>query len=226
MRALKNVHPAMDYLAQQNRLNAGREVAPDEQISARDRIVVVIGGGDTGSDCVGTAIRQGAKEVHQFEILPKPPDARAAETLWPLWPNVLRTSTSHEEGCRRRWGVLTRRLGGVGTRASELHGAEVDWTPASGGMKMTERPGTEFTIKVDLVLLATGFVHVTHRGVIEKLELELDPRGNLKGDADFQTTRPGVFAAGDTVDGASLVVRAIHGGRRAAEAIDRRLREK
>jgi len=129
----ENVVFAMDYLKQQNRIVAGDPVAPDERISAKDKIVVVIGGGDTGSDCVGTARRQGAREIHQFEILPKPPETRPPETPWPMWPQVLRTSTSHEEGCQRRWSVLTKSFTRVGSRVTELHGAEVEWAMENGG---------------------------------------------------------------------------------------------
>ena len=217
-RGLENVHPAMDYLTRQNRAVAG-ELAEEEAISARGRVVVVIGGGDTGSDCVGTAIRQGAKEVHQFEILPKPPQRANPATPWPTWPRILRTSSSHEEGCRRRWSVLTRKLSGVGVRVSELHGMEVAWKNGPKGATMEEVVGTEFSMKVDLVLLAMGFVHVRQTGLVEALGLDLNDRGNVAVNG-FVTSEPGVFAAGDAAEGASLVVRAIDAGRRAAAAID------
>ena len=219
---LDNVHLAMDFLTQQNRINAGDPVpAPGEKrISAKDKITVVIGGGDTGSDCVGTAIRQGAKEVHQFEILPKPPDAANPETPWPLWPRILRTSSSQEEGCHRRWSVLTKRLSGSEVHVTELHACEVDWVPGPRGMEIRERPGTDFSMKVDLVLLAMGFVHVVHSGLIRQLDLELDDRRNIAVN-DYMTSVEGIFAAGDATLGASLVVRAINAGREAAEAINR-----
>jgi len=218
--AYDNVHYAMDFLVQQNRLIAGEPpLAPSAQISARDKIVVVIGGGDTGSDCVGTSLRQGASEVHQLEILPKPPEKYNPMTPWPMWPQTLRTSSSHEEGCERRWGVLTKRLSGVNVRASELHGVEVEWTSGPEGWEMEEVPGSEFSMRVDLVLLAMGFVHAVHGGLIEDLGLELDPRGNVVVD-DHVTSEQGVFAAGDATLGASLVVRAIDGGREAAHRID------
>jgi NAD(P)H-dependent glutamate synthase small subunit len=218
--AFDNVHYAMDFLVQQNRLVAGDPVpARSQRISAQDRDVVVIGGGDTGSDCVGTALRQGAREVHQLEILPRPPEGKNPETPWPMWPQILRTSTSHEEGCQRRWGVLTRRLSGKSVRASELHGIEVEWVRAGDGWEMKEVSGTDFRIPVDLVLLAMGFIHVAHTGLIENLELGLDPQGNVAAD-DYATSEEGVFAAGDTTLGASLVVNAIDAGREAARRID------
>jgi glutamate synthase (NADPH/NADH) small chain len=217
---LDNVHFAMDFLVQQNRLVAGDPLPPrSERISAQDKNVVVIGGGDTGSDCVGTSLRQGARQVHQLEILPKPPDGKNPATPWPMWPQILRTSSSHEEGCQRRWGVLTKKLSGKSVRASELHGAEVEWVGGQGGWEMKEVPGTEFTIPVDLVLLATGFLHVVHTGLIESLELGLDVKGNVAVD-DYLTSEEGIFAAGDTTVGASLVVTAIDAGREAARRID------
>jgi len=216
----ENVLMAMDFLTRQNRLVAGDRVDEDRNLSARDKIVVVIGGGDTGSDCVGTSLRQGASQVHQLEILPKPPDGANPETPWPLWPRILRTSTSHEEGCLRRWGVLTRRFIRQGPRVTELVGVEVEWTSGPNGWTMTELPGTEFRMKADLVLLAMGFAHVVRSGLIEQMGLRLDPRGNVAV-SDYMTSEEGVFAAGDTTLGASLVVRAIDAGREAAEAIDR-----
>ena len=223
-RGFENVHFAMDYLWQQNKLNSG-EAIPDEQtlISALDRIVAVIGGGDTGSDCVGTARRQGAREIHQLEILPRPPERPASDTPWPMWPRVMRTSSSHEEGCQRRWSVLTKKLSGVGVRVSELHGVEIEWVRGPRGTHMKEIPGTDFSMPVDLVLIAMGFVHVAHSGLIEQLGVKLDSRGNVIA-TDYMTSEDGVFAAGDAATGASLVVRAIFHGRRAAAAVDRWLR--
>jgi glutamate synthase (NADPH/NADH) small chain len=205
---------------EQNRIVAGDPPPPpSDRISAHERRVVVIGGGDTGSDCVGTALRQGAREVHQLEILPRPPEKHNPATPWPMWPQILRTSTSHEEGCQRRWGVSTKRLSGQSVRASELHGVEVEWTNGAGGWEMKEIPGTEFSIAVDLVLLAMGFLHVVHTGLVESLELNLDQRGDVVID-DYMTSEEGVFAAGDTTLGASLVVSAIEAGREAAQRID------
>ena len=217
-RQLHNVHFAMDYLTQQNHINAG-EIVKEERITAQGKVVLVIGGGDTGSDCVGTAIRQGAKEVHQWEVLPKPPEGRNITTPWPLWPRILRTSTSHEEGCVRRWSVLTKKLIGQGDSVSAVQAVDVTW-PDERTMK--ELPGTEFTQPVDLVLLAMGFVHVTHSGLVEQLGLKLDGRGNIIV-ANDQTSEASIFSAGDAASGASLVVRAINAGREAAAAIDQYL---
>ncbi|MGQ9574345.1 MAG: glutamate synthase subunit beta [Thermoguttaceae bacterium] len=218
---LKGVHFALEFLTLQNRRNAGDPLldhqSPD--IHARQKHVVVIGGGDTGSDCVGTAIRQGAASVTQLEILPRPPEGFNPETPWPFWPKIMRTSSSHEEGCTRRWSTLTKRLSGKDGRVTHLHGCTIDWQRGRDGWQMHEVPGTEFTISADLVLLAMGYVHVVHRGLVEQLDLKLDGHGNLVVN-DWMTSRPGVFAAGDAVRGASLVVHAIHEGRLAAAAID------
>lgn len=221
-RKLENVVFAMEYLTQQNKINSG-EQTDSPRIDAKDKTVVVIGGGDTGSDCVGTARRQGAKNIYQFEILPKPPESRPDDTPWPNWPRVMRTSTSHEEGCQRRWNILTKKLEGTG-KVEKLTACEVSWTQENGKWIMSEVPGSEFTIDADLVTLAMGFVHVTHAGLIEQLGLELDARGNIITENN-RTSDTKVFAAGDTVSGASLVVRAIKDGRDAAEAIDKYLRQ-
>ena len=221
-RGLENVHFALEYLSCQNRLNAGDDVP--SPLTAAGRVVAVIGGGDTGSDCVGTAVRQGAKQVHQLEILPAPPRDRNPQTPWPQWPNILRTSTSHEEGCTRRWGVLTKRLSGRGIHVEHLHACRVEWVHHPGGWRMRELAGTDFTLDVDMVLLAMGFLHVTHTGLIEKMGLTLDDRGSVKVDADGMTSQAGVFAAGDAVAGASLAVRAIQAGREVAPGVDRYLR--
>ncbi len=218
----EGVYYAMEFLVQQNRRAAGDD-EPDrdyQRIHAKGKHVVVIGGGDTGSDCVGTAIRQGAASVTQLEILPKPPEGINPETPWPQWPKILRTSSSQEEGCRRRWGVLTKELAGTGVRVSELHGCDVDWSKGAKGWEMKPRAGTDFVIPAELVLIATGFVHVVHTGLIETLDLELDARGNVATNG-WMTGTPGIFAAGDAVAGASLVVHAINHGRRVAAAVDR-----
>jgi len=223
----ENLHYAMEFLTQQNRRIAGDEEPGSgrETISAKDKVVVVIGGGDTGSDCVGTARRQGAKEIHQFEILPEPPARVNPKTPWPTWPQILRTSSSHEEGCHRRWGVLTKRLSGVEVHATELCGCEVEWTCGPKGWEMKERPGTDFCMKVDLVLLAMGFLHVIHGDLIEQLGVQLDQHGNVVVDDRYMTSERGVFAAGDSTQGASLVVHAINAGRQAAEAVNRWLND-
>ena len=220
-RGHENIFFAMDYLTAQNRLNSGEAIDNSKIINAKDKIVAVIGGGDTGSDCVGTARRQGAKEIHQLEILPKPPETRPADTPWPMWPRIMRTSSSHEEGCQRQWSVCTKKFSdGAGSHVKQLHGCQVEWTKKEDNWKMKEVSGTDFSIDVDLVLLALGFVHVPHKGLVKKLGLKLDEKGNLAVD-NYQTSQPWVFAAGDTVSGASLVVRAIDSGRQAAASIDR-----
>ena len=219
-RGYENVLFAMDYLTAQNKLNASEPVDEREIVTAEDKIVVVIGGGDTGSDCVGTARRQNAKEIYQFEILPKPPDSRPVDTPWPMWPRAMRTSSSHEEGCERRWSVSTKEfLGGAGITAERLHGCEVEWIKKNDNWKIKEIAGTDFFLGVDLVILATGFAHVVHEGLIKDTALKLDPQGNIMVN-NYQTSDPQIFAAGDTINGPSLVVQAIDSGRQAAAAID------
>jgi glutamate synthase (NADPH) small chain len=221
-RGFENILFAMEYLAAQNKINASEPVK-DKYFTARDKVVVVIGGGDTGSDCVGTARRQGAKKIYQFEILPKPPESRPSDTPWPMWPRIMRTSSSHEEGCERRWSVLTKEFtGGVGVTADKMHCCEVEWVKENGRWKIRELPNTDFVLDVDLVILATGFVHVVHEGLIKDLGIALDEQGNVVV-KNYQTSNPKVFAAGDTVCGPSLVVRAIDTGRKAAVAIDQYL---
>lgn len=219
---LKGVQFAMDFLTQQNRRVALDPVTfnGDMAVSAQGKHVVVIGGGDTGSDCVGTSIRQGALSVTQLEILPKPPEDRNPRTPWPQWPVIMRTSSSQEEGCRRRWSVSTQQLSGSEGRVNRLHGFEVEWTEGPKGWEMKPRAGTDFAVDAELVLLAMGFVHVVHQGLVEDLGVKLDGRGNIVVH-DWATSQEGVFAAGDTVRGASLVVHAINHGRQAAAAIDR-----
>ncbi len=224
-RELKNVHYAMEFLKQQNKRIAGETIDPSEVINAKDKVVVVIGGGDTGSDCVGTSNRQGAKEVHQFEILPQPPQTRPIDTPWPNWPRVLRTSSSHKEGCLRRWCILTKKLTGKDGAVTHLHGIEVEWSAGPKGHTMKEIPGTEFSMKADLVLLAMGFLYVQPAGLIDKMGLKLDQRGNVMIKENYMTSKPGVFASGDTTTGASLVVRAIDFGRKMAKSVDQYLRE-
>jgi glutamate synthase (NADPH) small chain len=223
---LTGVYFAMQFLTQQNRRVAGDAIVNGRgpALSAKGKHVVVVGGGDTGSDCVGTSIRHGARSVTQIEILPKPPEGRAPETPWPHWPRMMRTSSSHEEGCTRRWSVLTKELSGDSGRATHLHACEVDWVMGPKGWQMKERPGSDFTLQADMVLIAMGFLHVVRNGLIDDLGLKLDGHGNVAVDG-WMTSEPGVFAAGDTVRGASLVVHAIHHGRQAAAAVDRWLRK-
>ena len=223
-RGYENILFAMDYLTEQNKLSADEPANESSIVTAKDKVVVVIGGGDTGSDCVGTARRQEAKKIYQLEILPEPPRTRPPDTPWPMWPRIMRTSSSHEEGCERRWSVCTKKFsGGAGIRADKLHGCQVEWTKKADGWKMKEIPGTDFTLKADLVLLALGFVHVVHEGLIKDLGLQLDEQGSIAAD-NYQTSQPWVFAAGDAVNGASLVVHAINSGRQAATAIDQWLK--
>lgn len=213
-----NIHFAMDYLTQQNKLNAGDQLNGDARIEAGGKRVVVIGGGDTGSDCIGTAIRQGADEVHQFELLDMPPDEVDSLTTWPLWPRIMRTSSSHLEGAKRDWNVNTTQFEMEGDRAVALNAARVKWISSQGKFKMEEVADQNFKLPVDLVLIAAGFIHVQHAGLVEQLGLQIDPRGNIITN-NYETSEPGIYAAGDAVRGASLVVYAINMGREAAAVI-------
>jgi glutamate synthase (NADPH/NADH) small chain len=214
-RELPGVHFAMDFLTQQNRRVAGEVVPDDIAILAKGKRVVVIGGGDTGSDCIGTSHRQGALSVTSFEILPRPPDDRAAVTPWPMWPLMLRTSSSHEEGGARDFSVSTERFVGKG-KLERLDCVRVELRNG----KFERVAGSEFQLEADLVLLAMGFVHPEHPGLVEGLGLKLDRRGNVEVDKQFMTSAPGVFAAGDCQRGQSLVVWAIADGRKAARSAD------
>ncbi len=215
----ENIIFAMDYLKAQNKRCSGEPLDDSETITAKNKIVVVIGGGDTGSDCVGTARRQGAKQIYQLEILPEPPQSRPPDTPWPQWPRIMRTSSSHEEGCDRKWAVMTKKFSGAGIRVEKLHCCKVEWEMKNGKWKLKELPDTDFELKADLVILAMGFLHVVHSGLVKSLDLKLDDSGNIAVN-NYQTSQEGIFAAGDTVDGASLVVRAIDNGREAAVAIN------
>jgi glutamate synthase (NADPH/NADH) small chain len=226
-RDLHGVHPALDFLTQQNRINAGDPAEPSGRMTAKDKRVVVIGGGDTGSDCVGTCHRQGAKEIHQLELLPEPPPSRAPGTPWPLWPMMLRTSHAHEEGCHRLWGVMTKLLSGEDGRVTGLHGVRVDWKKGDDGkMQAIEVSGSEFEIEAELILLAMGFSGPVQEGLLTELGVQFDPRGNVAVDSNHMTHVEGVFATGDMKRGASLIVWAIREGRDAASGIDRYLRNK
>ncbi|MEX2035827.1 MAG: FAD-dependent oxidoreductase, partial [Xanthobacteraceae bacterium] len=214
-RELTGIHFAMDFLPQQNRRVSGEPVGNVEPILATGKHVVVIGGGDTGSDCIGTSTRQGALSVTNFEIMPQPPEHEDKPLTWPLWPLKLRTSSSHEEGVERDFAVLTTRFSGANGAVKTLHCARAD-------ARFQPLPGTEFEINADLVLLAMGFVHPVHEGMIKMLGLELDPRGNVKADqVSYVSSLPKVFAAGDMRRGQSLVVWAIREGRQCARAIDK-----
>jgi len=225
-REMKGICFAMDFLRQQNKIYRGNEILFDERISAKGKNVIVLGGGDTGSDCVGTAIRQGARKVIQIEILPKPDEVKSKyNPSWPYVPKILKTSTSQEEGCERRWNLSTRRFVGNQGKISGIEVISVEWEKGSNGnFSMKEIPGTMEVIQADLVLLAMGFLHPVHDGLLNKLGLELDTRQNIKVNGDFLTSNPKIFAAGDAKDGASLVVKAIYSGRSAADSINRYLR--
>jgi len=213
-RELKGIHFAMEFLPQSNKVCEGDTVA--DQILATGKRVVIIGGGDTGADCLGTSHRQHASHVTQFELLPKPPDTRAPHTPWPLWPMQLRMESSHEEGGLRDWSVSTARFSGdEHGNVKKLHGVRVGPPP-----KFEAMPGSEFELDVDLVLLAMGFTGPVRGGMIEDLGVALDNRGNVATNANYMSSVPGVFAAGDTRRGQSLVVWAINEGRQAARGVD------
>lgn len=222
-RELSGIHFAMDFLVQQNKRVAGDDearAAPLGTISATGKHVVVIGGGDTGSDCVGTSNRQGAASVTQLEIMPKPPEMEDKALNWPDWPLKLRTSTSHLEGCERDWGVLTKRAVGTGGRLEKLECVRVRFENG----KMEEVPGSEFDLKADLVLLAMGFVGPRHGGMIEQSGVELDGRGNVAANVvAYRTSKDKIFACGDMRRGQSLVVWAIREGRQCARSVDEAL---
>ena len=223
-RELDGIHFAMDYLTQQNKVNDGAYVAYDNRITAENRHVLVIGGGDTGSDCVGTAIRQEAKSVTQIEILPKPPDQRSGDNPWPYYAKTLKTSTSHEEGCERRWSLSTLRFLGMQQRVTHAEVEEVNWEQLNGMHKMLKVPGSKEKIEADLVLLAMGFLHPVHEGLLTELGISLDGRKNIGINNSMATNVEKIFAAGDSASGASLVVTAIASGRRVAKKIDKYLR--
>ncbi len=227
----------MPFLTQQNKRVAGDKPpsplrgegrgegagdgAPGD-ILATGKHVIVIGGGDTGSDCIGTSFRQGAKSVTQLEILARPPDQENKPLVWPDWPLKLRTSSSQEEGAARDWSVVTKHFGGKAGKVAALHGVRVEWqVGADGKLAMVETPGSAFELPADLVLLAMGFVHPIHEGLLNELGLARDPRGNVLADTNkYQTSNPKIFVAGDMRRGQSLVVWAIREGRQAARAVD------
>lgn len=217
-RELKGIHPAMDFLTLQNQKVSDEWTPEKGEISATEKHVVVIGGGDTGSDCVGTSNRHGASSITQIELLSKPPASRAEDNPWPLWPMILRTSSSHEEGCERAWAILSKEFVGDGKgNVKALRTVEIEWKPGRRDFK--EIPGTEKEIPCDLALLAVGFLHPQKAGMIEQLGLKLDNRGNVHTE-NYQTSVAGVFSAGDMRRGQSLVVWAISEGREAARAVD------
>ncbi|MBF0454810.1 MAG: glutamate synthase subunit beta [Magnetococcales bacterium] len=224
-RELGGIHFAMDFLTQQNKRVFGTKIPKEEEISAKGKQVLVIGGGDTGSDCVGTSIRHGAKRVIQIELLPKPPKDRSIDTPWPLWPHQLRTSTSHLEGCERMWNILSQSFEGEKGQVTGINCVRLRWTEQEEGRpQMQEVSDSAFHLKVDLVLLAMGFLHPEKSGLLESLGVELDPRGNVQVNQFYMTSVEGVFAAGDMATGQSLVLQAIDGGRKAAISVDSWLR--
>ncbi len=220
---LPGVRFAMEFLTQQNKRNAGDDelrAAPRDSLIATGKHVVVIGGGDTGSDCVGTSIRQGAASVTQIEIMPKPPEKEDKALTWPNWPMKLRTSSSHEEGCERDWAILTKRVVGEGNQVTGLECVRVEWVNG----QMQEIAGSEFTLKADLIFLAMGFLGPRKQGLLDQAGVDLDARGNVFADTfSYRTSDPKIFACGDMRRGQSLVVWAIREGRQAARAVDQML---
>ena len=221
-RELSGIYFAMKFLEQQNRRVAGETIPADISLTAKGKHVIVIGGGDTGSDCVGTSIRQGAASVTQFELLPRPPAQENKPLTWPDWPMKLRTSSSQQEGCSRDWSVATKSFSGEQGKVKTLHAIRLEWhKDQNGAWKMQEIAGSEFDLKADLVLLAMGYLHPVQQGMLQELGIALDERGNARADTErYQTSIPKVFAAGDTRRGQSLVVWAIREGRQAARAVD------
>lgn len=221
-RELKGVHFAMEYLIQQNKKDAGIRFSGSEDITAKGKKVVIIGGGDTGADCVGTAIRQGAAAVYQWELLPKPPVDREEDNPWPQWPRILRSSSSHEEGGVRDYCIQSKSFSGSGGKVEKINAIRIEWTKdEKGAMQMKEVSGSEFVQDADLVLLAMGFVSPVHEGLLDDLGVKYDARGNVAVNADMQSSVDKVFAAGDMSRGQSLVVWAIRDGRAAAKGIDK-----
>ncbi|MDR1436800.1 MAG: glutamate synthase subunit beta [Candidatus Symbiothrix sp.] len=218
-RELNGVHFALDFLKQQNRAVAGQTLPDTGRISAKGKKVLVIGGGDTGSDCVGTSIRQKAAKVTQIEILPKPPENSNPDTLWPNYPNILKTSTSHKEGCERRWSLASKRFIGENGNLTGVEVAEVTWTKDETGRFAMQETGKTEIIPAGLVLLSMGFIHPVHEGLLDNLGVRYDARGNVEAVRPSESSVDKIFVAGDVTLGASLVVRAIASGRNAANAI-------
>ncbi len=225
-RELEGVYQAMDYLPQQNRVNRGEKIDPKLRITAEGKKVVVLGGGDTGSDCVGTANRQGAISIKQFELLPEPPKERPLDNPWPQWAFIKRKSTSHEEGVEQDYSIMTKRLSGENEKLKKLHAVRLEFgpkDPKTGRSAMKEIPGSDFEVECDLLLLAMGFLGPVKQGMIEELGVVLDERGNVKTGQNRMTNIPGIFAAGDMRRGQSLIVWAIDEGRKAAACVDKYL---
>jgi len=227
-RNVEGIYFAMDFLKQQNKKVRGEKFNADDRILATNKNVLIIGGGDTGSDCVGTSIRQKATSVTQIEIMPKPPTQRLENNPWPYWPNTLRTSSSHLEGCERRWNLATKRILSENGKVTGVEVFQVEWAKDEKGVViMKEVPGSNEVIKADLILLSMGFVHASHDGLLNDLNLEYDQRGNIKTvDKTTRTTIEKVFSCGDAKNGASLVVHAIASGRETGEQINNYLKSK
>ena len=219
-RDLAGIHFAMEYLTLQNRRNEGESIEDARFITANDKHVIIIGGGDTGADCLGTAHRQGAKSVHQLELLPQPPDTRTSGNPWPLWPNIFRVSTAHEEGGERMYSIATQKFTGDHGRVTTLHGARVEMVNTGGRMEFKTVPASDFELKADLVLLAMGFLGPETHGMLTRLGVKMTDRGNVWRDERWMTSVPGVFAAGDMQRGQSLIVWAIAEGRSCARGVD------
>jgi glutamate synthase (NADPH/NADH) small chain len=220
-RELAGVHYAMEYLPLQNRRNQGDAIPDDRFITAKDKHVIIIGGGDTGADCLGTAHRQGARSVHQLELLTRPPDTRMETNPWPLWPNIFRVSSAHEEGGERLYAVSTERFSGDDQgRVKQLHAVTVEIASRNGKLEITPVPGSNFALDADLVLLAMGFLGPERGGMLDALGVKITERGNVWRDAAWMTSVPGVFTAGDMQRGQSLIVWAIAEGRSAARGVD------
>ena len=218
-RDLKGVYFALDFLCQQNQLIIGEKVDKESIISAKNKHILVIGGGDTGSDCVGTSIRQGASKVTQIEIMPQPPVDKNPDTPWPYYPNILKTSSSHMEGCVRKWSLNTNKFIGEKGKLTEVLVEEVEWSKDENGRMSMKPTGKTDLIKADLVFLALGFIHPVHEGLLTELGVQFDGRGNVAIDKESKSSIGKVFATGDAAMGASLVVRAIASGRKVAEDI-------
>jgi NAD(P)H-dependent glutamate synthase small subunit len=225
-RELNGIHFAMDFLIQQNRLNAGDIISEDKRINAQGKNVIVIGGGDTGSDCVGTAKRQGAYSITQVEILPKPPQERGIYNAWPSWPQILFTSSSHDEGCERFWSLNAKNFNSENGNVSGITFSKLDWSEAdkNGLRKFVEHSDETVNLKADLVLLAMGFLYVEQGKLVKDLNIASDSKGNILVDKDYKTSETGFFAAGDSMTGASLVVHALNHGRRVAASVNNFLR--
>jgi len=221
-RELKGIHFALEFLSAQNSVVLGDKISEDKIISAKGKNVVVLGGGDTGSDCHGTSLRHGAKEVWSLELLPKPPAGRQANNPWPEWPKILRTSSSHEEGGKRDWNILTKSFTGINGQVKKVNAVRIDWKKdAKGAFQMVEIPGSELSFDADLVLLALGFLGAEKSPMMKSLGVNFTDRGNIAADHNYMTNVPGIFACGDMHRGQSLVVWAIWEGREAARGVDK-----